>query len=449
MKCPVCKTEYNENIEFCHKCSWEFPMYITDVSEAEKEKYKLKLEIAQKNWQEKIMLKKKLNALKNNGNIILKKASISKNQNMNQHKIENNSQIPDIQLDMFERESEYNKRMNEYGMISAGTASLQRYDIKTQKFFLKIKKDKWIDDNFKFDSNESFIIAERKFAKDLYEKQKDYPVKLTLYAFDRKVYIRNAFLISDQAQIEIQNIQKDEIPVQKNIVEPFTNMEFIYVSGGSFQMGDVFGDGYSNEKPVHHVSVNDFYIGKYPVTQGQWEIVMKNNPSKFKKGKDYPVENVSWNDAQEFIKKLKNNNNGKFDFRLPSEIEWEYAARSGGKKEKYAGSANIEDVAWYSENSGKSTHPVGQKMPNGLDLYDMSGNVWEWCNDFYYEDIYKKRASNISISNDIDTGLRVLRGGSWNNDAGDCRVFFRGGYEPGNRSSSCGFRLVFSPRSVS
>ncbi|KPA09706.1 formylglycine-generating sulfatase enzyme family protein, partial [Candidatus Magnetomorum sp. HK-1] len=154
------------------------------------------------------------------------------------------------------------------------------------------------------------------------------------------------------------------------------------------------------------------------------------------------------NDTQAFISKLIKMSPG-IGLRLPTEAEWEYAARSGGKKEKYAGGNEIGKLARFDENSSKTTHPVGQKEPNGLGLHDMSGNVWEWCEDWYNENAYQDHASHNPVCTDNSSGLRVLRGGSWCSIAGYCRAAIRDGYAPGDRIVDAGFRLVFSPRSVS
>ena len=223
--------------------------------------------------------------------------------------------------------------------------------------------------------------------------------------------------------------------------ETETGMKFMWAPEEAYSMGSKKGE--RDEKPVHKVRVDGFWIGKYPVTQGQWEKVMKNNPSHFKKGDDYPVEQVSWDDAKDFIKKLNTVHQGKYDFRLPTEAEWEYACRSGGKEEKYSGGDEIDQVAWYNENSGNSTHPVGTKAPNGLGIHDMSGNVWEWCEDVYNKTAYSKHKSNTN--NPVYHGpgsTRVYRGGCWKSSARGCRSSLRVNDTPGGRSGFLGFRFA-------
>ena len=198
---------------------------------------------------------------------------------------------------------------------------------------------------------------------------------------------------------------------------------------------------YDGEKPTHRVTLtNDYYIGKYEVTQALWQAVMGNNPSKLK-GKNLPVENVSWDDCQEFISKL-NRITGKM-FRLPTEAEWEYAAR-GGKKcrgYQYSGSNNLSDVAWYYDNSGYKTHAVGTKQPNELGIYDMSGNVWEWCQD--WDGAYSS-SSQVNPTGANSGSCRVFRGGCWFSDARFCRSSCRNSSSPDHRSCCLGLRLVLS-----
>ena len=227
------------------------------------------------------------------------------------------------------------------------------------------------------------------------------------------------------------------IPVKKGI-----SIEMVRVEAGTFTMGATPEMEYpwNDEKPTHQVILtNDYYIGKYEVTQALWQAVMGKNPSKFK-GDNLPVENVSWDDCQEFISKL-NSVTGKA-FRLPTEAEWEYAAR-GGKKSRgyqYSGSNNISDVAWYTDNSGSKTHAVGSKQENELGIYDMSGNVWEWCQDWY--GTYSS-SSQVNPTGAASGSRRVFRGGSWRITAWYCRSSCRDILMPDYRYA-LGLRLVLS-----
>ena len=217
--------------------------------------------------------------------------------------------------------------------------------------------------------------------------------------------------------------------------------EFVRVPGGTFEMGCGSRSGCDdNEKPVHTVWVESFEIGRYEVTQGQWKAVMGSNPSEFSScGEDCPVEKVSWDDAQRFIAKLNTKGQGKY--RLPTEAEWEYACRSGGKQEKYSGGNDVDSVAWHKNNSNNKTHRVGQKSPNKLEIYDMSGNVWEWVQDRYARDAYSKHASDNPIYKGSGF-LRVRRGSSWRSYTGNARCAVRGASTSANRSDGLGFRLI-------
>ncbi len=226
-----------------------------------------------------------------------------------------------------------------------------------------------------------------------------------------------------------------------NVRAVYNLFVMVFVQGGTFEMGS--RDGGSDEKPIHTVTLDDFYIAKTEVTQAQYREVMGKNPSDFSGCDDCPVESVSWKDIQKFLQKL-NKMTGEH-YRLPTEAEWEYAARGGNKSRgyEYAGSNQIDAVAWYRDNSNSKTHPVGQKQANELGLYDMTGNVWEWCNDWYADDYYERSPQN-NPEGPSSGSYRVLRGGSWDNDARYCRVAYRSRYAPDFRDYSFGFRLVRS-----
>ena len=217
--------------------------------------------------------------------------------------------------------------------------------------------------------------------------------------------------------------------------------EMVYVEGGTFTMGatsEQGSDAYSDEKPAHSVTLSGYYIGKYEVTQKLWKAVMGSNPSRFK-GDNLPVERVSWNDVQEFLRKL-NAMTGK-NYRLPTEAEWEFAARGGNSSRgyKYSGGNSIGNVAWFGSNSGSRTHAVGTKSPNELGIYDMSGNVYEWCQDWYGS---YSSSSQRNPQGPNSGSFRVRRGGSWFDSARYCRVSHRFSYPPGGRYYSLGFRLA-------
>ena len=212
----------------------------------------------------------------------------------------------------------------------------------------------------------------------------------------------------------------------------------VYVQGGTFLMGATLeqADFDDASTPSHSVTVSSFYIGKYEVTQEEWKAVMGNNPSK-RVGLKLPVESVSWNDCKRFIKKL-NEATGR-SFRLPTEAEWEYAARGGKNEYLYSGSNNFGEIGWCKENGGKYTHIVGQKKANEFGIYDMSGNVGEWCEDWWkaYSIHAQTNPKGPSTGN-----YRVTRGGSVNASVKECRVYERYGDEPDASYWNIGFRLA-------
>ena len=243
---------------------------------------------------------------------------------------------------------------------------------------------------------------------------------------------------------------RESIPEEKDLTFSIKGVSFkmIKVDGGTFTMGATAeqGDDADDwERPVHQVTLSDYYIGQTEVTQALWKAVMGSNPSFFK-GDNLPVTDVSWKHCQTFIEKMNRLLSielGGKHFALPTEAQWEFAARGGNKSKgyKYAGSNEIYDVAWYMEN-GHGTHPVAQKQPNELGLYDMSGNVLEWCQDWYGR--YSSDAQT-NPQGPADGEERVSRGGGWSNFAKNCRVSSRGSFRPGDRSRYRGLRLCLIP----
>jgi len=231
-------------------------------------------------------------------------------------------------------------------------------------------------------------------------------------------------------------------PQKSQIREPITGIELVWVEGGCFRMGcdPKTAQCQDPRKPLPPVCLDGFYMGVTEVTQGQWRKVMKNNPAKYKKGDDYPVENVSWHDARDFIRKL--NSLSSMDFRLPTEPEWEYSCRSGGKDEEFCGNVHPGNLAWHSHNSGGHPQPVASKAANGLGIYDMSGNVWEWVFDKYSSLHTKKPPAN---PRGPTPGVRqTIRGGSWSSSIPDLKSVNRAKSKPGNHHGNLGFRLVLA-----
>jgi len=222
------------------------------------------------------------------------------------------------------------------------------------------------------------------------------------------------------------------------ITDNYSGVKMVSVPAGCFQMGS--NTGGSDEQPVHRVCLSTYDIGKYEVTQALWQKVMGNNPSSFK-GSNKPVEKVSWDDIQDFIRKLNQETGQKF--RLPTEAEWEYACRSGGRDQKYCGGNNVNSVAWSKNNSGDTTHNVGQKQANGLGLYDMNGNVWEWVQDRYDESYYSSSPTN-NPKGPSGGSYHVGRGGGWFDDASYLGSAVRGSNSPEVGDDDLGFRLAIT-----
>jgi formylglycine-generating enzyme len=261
---------------------------------------------------------------------------------------------------------------------------------------------------------------------------------LEIQALEKRLSeLRNSVNVTD---INLETPKPPQIITPPSIIIPKKfdfEPEMVFVEGGIFKMGS---NREGREKPIHNVTLSDFYIGKFPIIQSQWQAIMGNNPSHFK-GENLPVEQVSWDDIQEFSEKINAKTNKKY--HLPTEAEWEFAARGGNKSRgfEYSGSNELKKVAWFFENSESKTHPVGQLKPNELGIYDMSGNVWEWCNDLH--EAYN--AAAVINPKGASMGFnRVNRGGSWYDSEEYCRSGFRFYNAPALRGSYLGFRLALS-----
>jgi formylglycine-generating enzyme required for sulfatase activity len=233
----------------------------------------------------------------------------------------------------------------------------------------------------------------------------------------------------------------DHVPA--TFTDTLCGIKMVYLAGGSFQMGDTSDNGMDDESPVHTVHLDGFYMAVYPVTQAQWLTLMPGNPSHFR-GDDLPLEQVTWVDAQHFAQKMTAANQDRYQFALPSEAQWEYAARSGGGGDLYSGGDQIDALAWYVENSQGQTHTVGTKAANRLGLFDMSGNVLEWCQDSYTAEAYDRHGSRNPVI-ELPVAHRVIRGGSWNLDAWSARCARRTSLNADYTGPGLGFRLVMVP----
>jgi len=290
---------------------------------------------------------------------------------------------------------------------------------------------------------ERFVRESEKTVKTKELEQKNEKERLTREEEEKKN-------IASTRQLEQQRTEytEDLVANHNKFTCPETGMEFVLVKGGVFQMGDVFDEGDDDEKPTHHVELDDFYMGKYQVTEAEWDIIMGSNSPDFEGCN--PVQNISWDDSQEFIMRLNDRHSRLLQYRLPTEAEWEYAAREGGRKVRFgtggnnitASSANFN---WQqsSKKDFRGTTPVGSFAANALGLCEMSGNVWEWCMDWYDKKYYSMPATR-NPQGPENGKYRVLRGGAWNNDPEKLRASCRGKSTPSRRLEVYSFRLVFS-----
>ena len=286
-------------------------------------------------------------------------------------------------------------------------------------------------------------------AQDFLQKAKNY---LDAGECEKAQRAYDAYRVENPRNYDVeQRIEDCKTIKDKTFSVNGVSFKMIFVQGGTFQMGSY--SGFDNEKPVHNVTLSDYYMGETEVTQALWKAVMgyDNNPSRWK-GDQLPVESVYRTDCQEFVARLNSvlatQLQQGYRFALPSEAQWEYAARGGLQSSggKYAGGDNVDTVAWYEENSSSRTHDVKQKASNELGLYDMSGNVLEWCEDWYSDYFYSDNRNWTDPVNTTKDLRRILRGGSWNGYASYCRVAIRISTSPSERGDAIGFRLALVRR---
>jgi formylglycine-generating enzyme required for sulfatase activity len=336
----------------------------------------------------------------------------------------------------------------EYGALSAGR--LQKIPLPAGEYILQFKSvehagDNIVDDGFNMSDRDKLYKVDLLSLKQAREqKEREEKERQERECREREERERAERERREREERERLERERKEREAPREFEVNGVKFKMIYVEGGTFMMGateEQGDDAGEREKPVHEVTLSDYYIGETVVTQALWKAVMGNKPSYYKGDDRLPVEQVSWEDAQKFVTKL-NRLTGKV-FRLPTEAEWEYAARGGKKSRgyKYSGSNNIDEVAWYYDNSGSKTHVVKGKKANELGLYDMSGNVCEWCNDWYGD--YSSEAQDNPQGSKMGSG-RVYRGGSWFGSAKGCRVSFRNYDTRSYRGYILGFRVVLA-----
>ncbi len=333
------------------------------------------------------------------------------------------------------KEQEFKRKKNKLAKIIRKELPTDIYNMSMIVLVDAYEKPEELTENDKEINNSLEYLLEGKISVKTYTH--------TVQCYLENEEIEDSPVLAKFREQEIPRILKDQ-DTPKTFTSPSTGVEFLLISAGKFMMGSPSDEQgrWDAEGPVHEVIIkNSFYMGKYPVTQKQWEKVMGSNPSSFK-GEDRPVESVSWNDVQEFIKKL-NEKDSTGKYRLPSESECEYACRAGITTRYSFGDdeSKLGDHAWYDQNSGSETHPVGQKKSNLWGLYDMHGNVWEWCQDKWHEN-YNGAPSDGSAWASGSSSIRVYRGGSWGDGARSCRSASRGIVDPAFRFGALGFRVL-------
>ena len=434
IKCPICHSEYDATVSYCKRCAYKF---FDELEMSVAGRLELMQEKSRKKKHKEIWENYQQNKNSNKGEI--KKKFEESMARIN----ESTQQIDTLKGELDKQNSQLEKVQNE---LRKSNETKRILEALLKKDSLEFKSVREIYDLIysccKAEKVESSFTVEDALLDyvELRFKLMFYNINVNIEELKKHKTFGGIVYSIRKAEEEQKCREEEEWAKEKTFTVDGVPFKMIRVEGGSFMMGspDNDSDAYDWEKPQHRVTLSDYYIGETQVTQALWKAVMGGNPSNWK-GDNLPVEQVSWKRCQEFIKQL-NKKTGK-TFRLPTEAEWEYAARGGRKSKgfKYTGSDDIGKVAWYDGNSESKTHPVKTKIANELGLYDMSGNVWEWCQDWYGS--YSNSAQTNPVGPSSGSS-RVLRGGSWYLNAGYCRVAYRGSFSPDDRDRSIGFRLA-------
>jgi len=459
-QCPICKIVIkNKMNRLCVKCGWEFKFSASGMPLPDNDTTKLQIKIYQRNWKalkslaskhkelskQKHALEKKLHEIyytldeQNTQDPEDQNTGIEDNDNLedfNKQQIESTTLPDHLIKSHFETEDEFRNRIDNLDAMEAGAIRIlkKKYVPESKQLPLRVIFNEWVKliEGIPRVNVNFYCIADDTLVNTIFETASKYDLFLKLKVFEDRISVGQLeFHVSGQA-----------IPIKMMWVEPVTGMEFIWIPGGTFMMGSPKTEAhrFENESPMHEVVLDGFWMGKYPVTQSEFKQILGVNRSNFQLGLKYPAEKVSWNDTQDFIKKLTEKNNHQIQFRLPTEAEWEYACRAMTSTAYHFGKSLTEEQSNINGVKG-CTSPVGEYEPNAFGLFDMHGNVWEWCQDTYSDHAYKKHPKKNPVYA-YSGSNRVIRGGCWYREAEVARSAYRYGYSADLRTGTIGFRMV-------
>lgn len=483
-QCPICKLQLSNNLpEFCERCGWELRNDLTlvpslDLPDEAIEDYTKRVGVARRHWEERVdalrkqkELEERLKALESGEIKAVQPQSKISSVNPADSKsgaYSENTPVPDLKRDPFETVEDFESRINGYPPVKIGDAELirDRYDYQTRIFPLKIAWKDWAGkiNGLPEKDADIHVLADLETAKAIYQSGPAQGVYAKFKAKGESAIAENLVLAANGLEFEIHTPGSQEAG---QWIEPLTGMAFIHIPAGSFLMGspDSEAGRYDDEGPVHEVTLDGFSLGQYPVTNAQYRKWKPDHDSGEHKGHTFngdhqPVVNVSWEDAAAYAEWMSQKAGR--NFRLPSEAEWEYACRAGTRTARFWGD-NPDEACKYANVLDQTTQktfnvdqeteihkcdcgyavtsPVGSFQPNAWGLYDMIGNIWEWCQDIYASDCYSKHAKKNPIYASGGS-YRVLRGGSWYDVPRRARCARRYNRSPSDRDDGIGFRLA-------